>query len=234
MPTPLLLLSCSARKRRDGGELPALERYDGPAFRVLRRFGRQFPATLVETWIVSARFGLLQGQTPVPLYDQRLGLTPDKAWSNALQTALNDALGERPWGRFLWMPARVTARLWAPSSRFCPPQTPPWLRCNGRAARRECARRARNARGAIARLARTSRARRPSKYARRRALCFEWDAPSGEVSRRHCARRSRATARSGRALARCAARFNRPSVSLERRHFAACWQNAKRLNWQTT
>jgi hypothetical protein len=37
----MLILACSRRKRPDEGLLPAIERYDGPAFRVLRRFLRK-------------------------------------------------------------------------------------------------------------------------------------------------------------------------------------------------
>jgi hypothetical protein len=40
----MLILACSRRKRPDEGLLPAIERYDGPAFRVLRRFLREMPA----------------------------------------------------------------------------------------------------------------------------------------------------------------------------------------------
>ena len=40
MPTRLLVLACSERKRAGPGLLPAAERYDGPAFRVLRAYLR--------------------------------------------------------------------------------------------------------------------------------------------------------------------------------------------------
>jgi hypothetical protein len=40
----MLILACSRRKRPDEGLLPAIERYDGPAFRVLRHFLREMPA----------------------------------------------------------------------------------------------------------------------------------------------------------------------------------------------
>lgn len=39
----LLILSCSQRKRSTSNLLPAIERYDGPAFQVLRKFLREFP-----------------------------------------------------------------------------------------------------------------------------------------------------------------------------------------------
>jgi hypothetical protein len=40
----LLVLSCSQRKLPNPEPLPALERYDGPAFRVLRKFLRESPS----------------------------------------------------------------------------------------------------------------------------------------------------------------------------------------------
>ena len=43
-PDRMLILACSRRKRPDEGLLPAIERYDGPALRVVRRFLREMPA----------------------------------------------------------------------------------------------------------------------------------------------------------------------------------------------
>jgi hypothetical protein len=40
----MLILACSRRKRPDEGLLPAIEPYDGPAFRMVRRFLREMPA----------------------------------------------------------------------------------------------------------------------------------------------------------------------------------------------
>lgn len=68
----LLLLACSARKRPDPGHLRAIERYDGPAYHVLRRHLRTQPDAQPEVYIVSARFGLISGEEPVPPYDCRL------------------------------------------------------------------------------------------------------------------------------------------------------------------
>ena len=36
----LLILSCSQKKRSNPGSIPALKRYDGPAFRVMNKFIR--------------------------------------------------------------------------------------------------------------------------------------------------------------------------------------------------
>jgi hypothetical protein len=70
----LLILSCSARKRADRACMPAIERYDGPAFQVLRKFLRSCPdrAHALHTLILSAEFGLMQADHPTPYYDRRM------------------------------------------------------------------------------------------------------------------------------------------------------------------
>jgi hypothetical protein len=75
----LLLLACSQRKRPDPGLLPAIERYDGPQFQVLRKFLREQPieAQSVNTFILSANFGLISVHQPIPNYDYRM--SPQRA-----------------------------------------------------------------------------------------------------------------------------------------------------------
>ena len=75
----LLILSCSQRKRPDLILLPALERYDGPVFRMLRRFLRTWPSkgSHPEVYILSAQFGLISAHQLIPSYDCRM--TPQQA-----------------------------------------------------------------------------------------------------------------------------------------------------------
>jgi hypothetical protein len=75
----LLILSCSQRKRPDRVLLPALERYDGPVFRMLRKFLRSCPAreSHLEVYILSAQFGLISAHQPISYYDCRM--TPQQA-----------------------------------------------------------------------------------------------------------------------------------------------------------
>ena len=68
----LLILSCSQRKRSDPGLLPAMERYDGPAFRILRKYVRSKDATPPRTCILSAEYGLLESEAEIPYYDRRM------------------------------------------------------------------------------------------------------------------------------------------------------------------
>jgi hypothetical protein len=77
--TRCLILSCTQAKRGDERPLPALERYDGPAFRVVRRFLREADPALrdVDVYALSARYGLISANQCIADYDQRM--TPARA-----------------------------------------------------------------------------------------------------------------------------------------------------------
>ena len=75
----LLILTCSQRKRPDLTLLPALERYDGPVFRMPRNFLRECHSKEChpEVYILSAQFGLIPAHRPISNYDCRM--TPQRA-----------------------------------------------------------------------------------------------------------------------------------------------------------
>lgn len=73
----LLILACSQRKRPGASPLPSLERYDGPAFRVLQRYRRRTPDSGLIVYILSAKFGLIPAKKLIHIYDQRM--TCDRA-----------------------------------------------------------------------------------------------------------------------------------------------------------
>lgn len=68
----LLIVACSHRKKPAKGHLPAIERYDGPAFRVLRKFLRERRAPMPRILILSAKYGLIDAGTPIRNYDLRM------------------------------------------------------------------------------------------------------------------------------------------------------------------
>lgn len=72
-PRYLLIISCSQRKRCDPGLLPAIERYDGVNFRVLRKAKREgyWPENL-DVLILSGKYGLLRPSTLIEDYDLRM------------------------------------------------------------------------------------------------------------------------------------------------------------------
>lgn len=67
-----LILSCSATKRPDAGLLPALDRYDGPAYRTLR--ANRAAAGELRVLVLSAEFGLIDATKPIADYDRRMTL----------------------------------------------------------------------------------------------------------------------------------------------------------------
>ena len=85
----LVVLGCSATKFEVTGTLPAISLYDGPLYRVLRSYLRQFrwPDTL-SVAILSAKYGLVGGLSAISHYDERM--TPEKA--AALSQPVTDSL----------------------------------------------------------------------------------------------------------------------------------------------
>lgn len=70
----LLILSCSQRKSSDIDLVPALHRYNGPAFMVVRRFIREEPvvAKQLDVYILSAELGIISAQLLIPNYDKTI------------------------------------------------------------------------------------------------------------------------------------------------------------------
>lgn len=67
-----LIVGCSRTKVASPQPLPAIQRYDGPAFRVIRRYLSQAPqaAKDVDIFVLSAEFGLISAETEIPSYDR--------------------------------------------------------------------------------------------------------------------------------------------------------------------
>ena len=71
----LLIIGCSQRKVASGEMLPAIDRYDGPTYRCLRKFrdtnlDKKYPfPTNLRILILSAKFGLIHPETEIPAYD---------------------------------------------------------------------------------------------------------------------------------------------------------------------
>ena len=72
----LLIISCSRRKNPTSKKLPAIERYDGPIFQVLRKFLKECPkdARTLDVYILSAKFGLITLQQKIPYYDMQMNV----------------------------------------------------------------------------------------------------------------------------------------------------------------
>ena len=93
----LLILSCSRRKHSSPSLLPALERYDGPAFRVINKFMRvrPFEAQFLDVYILSAKFGLIPSSQLIPNYDHRMTLQKVRELQLPTLTELKKILVDR-------------------------------------------------------------------------------------------------------------------------------------------
>lgn len=68
----LLVISCSQQKVGTPGRIPALRRYDGPAFRVLRKYLLSARDPHLRVFILSAKYGLIPAHKCISDYNLRL------------------------------------------------------------------------------------------------------------------------------------------------------------------
>jgi len=90
----LLLLSCSESKRLHPVEpVPAIERYTGVFFTVLKKWQREHPGVSGPVLlIISARFGLLTSDTRIPYYEQRMNPARCATLATKVQSELQKRL----------------------------------------------------------------------------------------------------------------------------------------------
>jgi hypothetical protein len=93
----LLVISCSQRKASSKELLPAIDRYDGPAFRVLRKHLRDRPAEMPTVFILSAKYGLVAAETGIPQYDCRLSARTAERLRPAVLSVARQVLQSKRW-----------------------------------------------------------------------------------------------------------------------------------------
>jgi len=93
----LIIIACSRRKLSDTNLLPAIERYDGPTFRLLRRFLREQPSAPLDIYILSAKFGLIPSDYPIPDYDQKMTRDRSRQLQPEVIAKLKQILNAKPY-----------------------------------------------------------------------------------------------------------------------------------------
>ena len=68
----LLLLGCSQKKHPRLSTMPAFQCYEGPAYRVFRKFIRYHCPEGIDLYILSAAHGIISGDLLIGDYDRRL------------------------------------------------------------------------------------------------------------------------------------------------------------------
>ncbi|MGE3268871.1 MAG: DUF6884 domain-containing protein [Chloroflexota bacterium] len=92
----LLILRCASTKRPGAAPMPALERYDGPAFRVLRKYLRSEPSDPPLIRIVSAEHGLMSEEQLIEEYDRRMTVERAQELRPAVLATLEALVQRRP------------------------------------------------------------------------------------------------------------------------------------------
>lgn len=69
----IVIISCSNRKKSFPQAYPAIEVYDGPYYKTIRKLQREgkFPKD-VKVLIISAKYGLLSLEDPIEMYDEKI------------------------------------------------------------------------------------------------------------------------------------------------------------------
>ena len=90
MKKSLLIISCSGRKIKTPGAIPAHQRYDGQMYRVIAKAQREayFPTDVLDIVIISAKLGFLKWDDKIADYDQ---LMTDKQ-ARILRASVQDDL----------------------------------------------------------------------------------------------------------------------------------------------
>lgn len=116
----LLILSCSARKKKAPGLLPAWELYQGFAFHVVRRAARDglLPAS-TEILILSALHGIITPSTPLPYYDLRMTRESAAAQRRANTARLKEWTRGKSYDEVFLMMGGTYAAALPPGSAWC-------------------------------------------------------------------------------------------------------------------
>lgn len=86
----LLLLACSNLKNQSKILMPAIERYDGGSYKIIRKMRREnIYSSNIDVKIISAKFGLIDSQTPIPLYDEKMNSPRAKQLESQIKAELN-------------------------------------------------------------------------------------------------------------------------------------------------
>lgn len=121
----MLIVSCSARKVRVEGLVPAWTLYDGVTYRMLKRLQRmgEWPQG-VDIFIVSARYGLIRPDTPIAFYDELMTEATARRQAERNRQLLRRAFSERGYAEVFVAMGRTYLAALEPTSDWLPGNVP--------------------------------------------------------------------------------------------------------------
>ncbi len=92
-----LIVSCSRTKAASPEPMPAIQRYDGPAYRVLRKFLDEAPdaSQSLDVYVLSAEFGLIEAETEIQAYDRLMTASRAEELHQQVMDAVQKEIGPR-------------------------------------------------------------------------------------------------------------------------------------------
>lgn len=88
----LLIISCSKRRRLTHERRPAIEVYDGPIYRSLRKRFNPISILPVDICIVSAKYGLIEAKCKIEPYEHEMTIKRALELRGAVSTKLGEML----------------------------------------------------------------------------------------------------------------------------------------------
>ena len=113
-------MSCSQRKLGDKGLIPALDRYDGPAFRVLRKYLREITDPALSVYVLSAKFGVIAASRRIPNYDHKMNAHRAKSLRRRSVQRIKSILRNRKYSEGFFIGSRNYLRTIEPLNQFEP------------------------------------------------------------------------------------------------------------------
>jgi hypothetical protein len=116
----ILLMSCSKRKKGKKGPIPATERYDGPPFRVLRKYLREIADPRLSVYVLSAKFGVIAGSRRIPHYNRKMKAQRAASLRKRAVERIKSVLRNRKYGEGFFIGSRNYLRAIEPLNQFEP------------------------------------------------------------------------------------------------------------------
>jgi hypothetical protein len=115
----LLLLSCSQRKVHTSGKIAALQRYDGPAFQVVRRYLRETTDHGLVIRILSAEYGLITAADAIENYDRKMDVERVAQLTDTCLATLRTLIREQGFAEVFVCMSRLYIRALEGIDAFC-------------------------------------------------------------------------------------------------------------------
>jgi len=90
--TYLIIVSCSKKKKNLGKNVPAIELYDGPVFKILRKFSTLKKFDRLDILIISAKYGVLKYTDKINYYDEKMNQSKAKVMKPQIMKKISDFL----------------------------------------------------------------------------------------------------------------------------------------------